>query len=91
MVFVTNKPLEVVLQGKSTYACKITAVDINAFLNMEFPRSLALDLLPNSRNIINALQRKCSNMMEADIEFNPMNTVYAINKDGTHVIKLELT
>lgn len=90
MVFVTNKPIELILQGKSTYACKLTATDINAFLNMEFPKSMALDLLPNSGRIVSALRKKCNNMMAADIEFNPRNEIYVINRDGTHVIKMEL-
>ena len=90
MTFVTNKPMEFVLQGQTTYSCKLTAMSIEAFLNMDFPKSMALDLLPNSGRLVSALQRKCANMMNEAIEFNPKNEVYLINRDATHVIKMEL-
>lgn len=92
MVFFTNKPMELITPEKGV-SCKITGYTLPKLLELFFPESVIVDLMPNTRNagaINTVISNKRLKYATAPIEVHTGNTIYVFQDAYRNVIKIEL-
>lgn len=77
MTYLTNKPLAEVLDTNEL-TCKVQMMPISSYISCELPPHMIVDLLPNSNALIQDLNKRRVNFMQAPIELHSGNVIYAV-------------
>lgn len=86
MVFLTNKPMNVLL--KEPVRCKISAFPLEGIRDKQLPSSVVVDIVGNAMSVNDIINLKRLKYIQAPVEMSPGNTVYVVQDVYRNIIEL---